>query len=238
MSSFSMSSVISKYLSLDDTSKIFDEVIRDIETYASQPVTGMIQLRNRNSNQIKGRFWEDFVCKWLLATGKCLEVWKIAELPDELSKALKVSKTQDSGIDLIGRPTKSTNEYVAIQCKYRGPNCKSVKYVKGRRIIGAATIPWTNIATFIGLCAQTGPWHQHWIVTNCQGIGRRKVPRTAKDHSICLKTFQSTSREQWIGLYKLFSNNSESSLILDENSVEQKELSLAELRLARLKKFQ
>jgi len=240
--SFSFASCIAKYLSLE-SDKIFDEIIKDIEIYASQPVTGMLQLRNRNSNQTKGRLWEDFVCKWLIVTGKCSEVWKIADLPDDLAKELKLSKTQDSGIDLVGCIRyHNTQKYVAIQCKYRGPNAKSVTYVKGRRIITSATIQWANIATFIGLCAQTGPWHQHWIVTNCRGIGRRKVPRTNKDYSICLKTFQSTSKEHWIELYKTFSNNHEEKkigeqLIEDSAKQETKELSVEELRLARLSFF-
>lgn len=240
MSSFSFANVISRHLALD-SDKIFDELIKYIEVYTSQPVTGMLMLRSKNEKINKGRLWEEFICKWLIVTGKCEQVWKIANLPDDLSKELKLSKTQDSGIDLVGLISKHNNDesYVAIQCKYRSPYSKSVTYVNGRRLITAPTIQWTSIATFIGLCAQTGPWHQHWIVTNCKGVGRRKVPRTSKDHSICLKTFQATSKEHWIELYKSFSDvNNEKERNISQTLGENKQLSLDDLREARLKRFQ
>lgn len=238
MSNFSFADRISKHLSLDlDKAKttIFDEIIKDVEMYANQPVTGMLQLRSKNANGMKGNLWEEFCLIYLMQTRKCPQVWKLSDIPVDISKELKLPRSQDNGIDLVGYiPNKG---YVAIQCKYRSPYSKSVAYRNGSRIFTLPKVTWNSISTFVGLCAQTGPWYQHWIVTNCTGMVSRKVPRTEKDRSICLKSFQNTSREDWISIMKSFSGYSYEEKCASQND-DSKQLSLDELRLARLKRFE
>lgn len=237
--SFSFADRISKHLSLDlDKAKttIFDELVKDIEMFTSQPVTGMLQLRNKHENSMKGDLWERFCLIYLGQTKKCTQVWTLTDLPVEVSKTLKLPRSQDNGIDLVGYI--DGKGYVAIQCKYRSPYSKSVAYKNGQRIFTSAKVTWSSISTFVGLCAQTGPWYQQWIVTNCSGIGNRKIPRTAKDKSLCLKTFQGTAREEWIAIMKSFSGSHGYTELGVKSGETTKEPTLEELRSLRLKCFE
>jgi hypothetical protein len=137
-------------------------------------------LKVRDNKKLKGDVWEVFCQTYLQVTGKYQEVWLWNQVPDEVRAALRLTSRVDNGIDIIAS---TTTGYTAIQCKYRGKTNGSV--------------PWGTLATFVGLCAATGPYEKHIVMTNCRGVTRR-VPRGPKDKSICYGTFKGLSREMWM----------------------------------------
>ena len=90
----------------------------------------------------------------------------------------------DNGIDIVCLKIDADGleKYSAVQCKYR----KNI----------TQTVTWTTLSTFIGLCAVTGPWDEHIVMTNCKGVSRRTgVPKGPKDRTIAYGTFKKLSRE-------------------------------------------
>ena len=96
-------------------------------------------------------------------------------------------KRKDMGIDLIA---KRGDLYSAIQCKYKKPTGKKT------------SITWKALSTFYALCLRTGPWEKYIVMTNCD-YTRHVGNKTEKDISICLKSFQALTKEQWIQLCQL-----------------------------------
>ena len=173
--------VINRCLSREGIN-IFDEVVKEIEYEFNKSVRSVEDMRERDNKKRKGDIWEVFCKDWLIGSGNYSRVWLLDEYNTEFPHAF-VSK-QDNGIDLIGL---TLGGWHAIQCKYRG---------KGLRV------DWKSLSTFIAMCertrAQDGlPWTRFVVMTNCTGI-TNKLPRTPKDKSICLKTFQNTSWDHWL----------------------------------------
>jgi hypothetical protein len=91
-------------------------------------------------------------------------------------------KRVDMGIDIVARKGET---FSAVQCKYKKHTSAKINMVT-----------WKALATFYGLCLRTGPWNKYIVMTNCSYV-RHMGKKTPKDLSICLKTLQSTTREQW-----------------------------------------
>jgi len=166
---------------------VFDEVITAIEYEFHKPVTNIQEMKFRQDKKRKGDIWEAFCKDWLLATGMYINVWLLQEYNQTFN--INHSK-QDNGIDIIAQTY--IGEWYAIQCKYRS---------KGK-------VTWKSLSTFIALCERTGPvingqvsipgsWGKYIVMTNTTGV-THKLPKTAKDKSICRKTFQNTSRDHWL----------------------------------------
>jgi predicted helicase len=117
------------------------------------------------------------------------------------------------GIDIVA---KKDNKYYAIQCKYK-------KHTSFKKNI----LTWKQLSTFYALCLRTGPWEKYIIVTNCE-YTRHAGKKTVKDVSICLKTLQGITKEQWTKMCELEGNK------ICENIVQK---TPEELRAARLKYF-
>lgn len=110
----------------------------------------------KNNKEIKGDLWETFCINWLYRIKGCINVWKLGskyhpcKISDELEKKLNIPDT-DYGIDLIGQLP--NYEYVAVQCKFLSSD-------------STKKFSWQTLSTFVGLCAITGPWSEHLIITN------------------------------------------------------------------------
>jgi hypothetical protein len=46
---------------------------------------------------------------------------------------------------------------------------------------------------------RTGPWEKYVVMTNCSFV-RHMGKKSKKDLSICLRTLQGISKEQWISM--------------------------------------
>jgi hypothetical protein len=197
---------------------IFDEFIKQLEQYYTRSVSSLRDIKQRDNKRAKGLAWEIFCRDWLLTDGKFVNVWLLNDMPADLIAQLKLQK-MDNGIDLVGQ---TKTGYWAIQCKYRKPTNKR----------GHTTIPWATLATFVGLCAVSGPWQKQVVMTNLVGV-TRKV-KTNNDFSICVGSFRSTSRERWM---KLCGDYIEHRLSDDTSkvSVPIKPMDINEIRAMRLK---
>ena len=83
---------------------------------------------------------------------------------------------RDMGIDLVAVDAQGLVS--AVQCKYR----TGTGWVPGR-FVRRDVVPWRDLATFYALCARTGPWSRHLVMTNAVGV--RAPARGPKDTSIC-----------------------------------------------------
>ena len=105
----------------------------------------------------------------------------------------------------------------AIQCKYK-------KHVSHKKNV----VTWKQLSTFYALVLRTGPWAQYIVMTNCDYC-RHMGKKTAKDVSICLKTFQNITQEQWVQMCQLEGQPT--------STLPQASLTSEQLRAARLARF-
>jgi hypothetical protein len=125
------------------------------------------------------------------------------------------------GIDIV---VENKQEYFAVQCKWKSPLAKG--QIPGTKYLRKEKVNWNELATFLVLCERTGPWKQYLVMTNAEGI-RRVGRKSAKDKSICLKTFQNLKTEDWYAM------SGYTGQILKEES-EKVILSIEEIRQKRL----
>ena len=89
-------------------------------------------------------------------------------------------------------------------------------------------VTWKHLSTFYALVLRTGPWAQYIVMTNCDYC-RHMGKKTAKDVSICLKTFQNITQEQWVQMCQLEGQPT--------STLPQASLTSEQLRAARLARF-
>lgn len=129
----------------------------------------------RRANLFRGQIWEAF-CKRYLEFRGYDDVRPFGDVCVEDKKELGLGTT-DMGIDLICR---KEGRYCAVQCKFRSKR----------------TLSWTEIATFEALCARTGPWREHILMTNCCHV--RRVGSSEKDITMTQATFKAIPRHAWL----------------------------------------
>jgi len=145
---------------------------------------------------------------------KLKNVWLLKDVPDDLLTKLGL-KRPDVGIDIVAE---SDGKYYAIQCKYK-------KHVSHKKNV----VTWKQLSTFYALVLRTGPWAQYIVMTNCDYC-RHMGKKTAKDVSICLRTFQNITKEQWAQMCELEGQPPEPTAV-------QVALTPQQLREARLARF-
>lgn len=161
---------------------IFDRLLERFETYSSRAASSIYEIKRRENKKTKGDGWESFCKFYLSRVMQYHRVWLWKEIPEEVRQYLKLKSKVDNGIDIVAQETPQSG-FIAVQCKYR------------KKII--QTVTWTTLSTFVGLCAQTGPWVQHLVMTNCKGVSRKTgIERTAKDKTMAYGTFKGLTRAQ------------------------------------------
>jgi len=166
-----------------ESPSIFDRLLLRFENYSSRAAPTIGDIKRRDNKRAKGLGWEKFCVFYLKNVLQYYQVWMWNEIPDDVRKYLKLGSKVDNGIDLVARQFNTNNNFVAVQCKYR----KKIEQ----------TVTWTMLSTFVGLCAQTGPWEKHIVMTNCKGVSRKTgIPKTIKDQTIAYGTFKNLTRAQ------------------------------------------
>ena len=193
---------------------LFDEFMTECQKWYEEPAHTFTEMRTRDNKKIRGDIFEDFCVLYLKHVKQLKNVWRLEDVPDHLLETLSL-KRRDMGIDIIAE---SDGKYYAVQCKYK-------KYTTIKKNI----LSWKALSTFYALCMRTGPWEKYIVMTNCE-YARHAGKKGPKDLSICLKTFQNTSKEEWTRMCELEGN------VLTEELP--KTLSPEELRAARLARFQ
>ena len=182
-------------------------------------------------NQRVGRLWEEFCQGWLETTGHlgitgCL---LLDEIDPEWLEYLGLT-SKDIGIDLIawtGDPNHDDQvNWFPIQAKFRTNFRKSARQPK---------VSWSDLSTFFGLVARTGPpqgWYKHIIMTNCAGV-KWVIPKTTQDLTLAMGSFKKTPRQIWLKL----ANFQPNQLAVPTTQPETIPTTLPELRAARLKYY-
>lgn len=131
----------------------------------------------KNKNKTIGNIWESFCKSVLLNVLGYKKAMLLAEIPkDQLDDYGLVRK--DVGIDIVAIDCEDM--HIAVQCKYRS----------------TGNISWRDIATFEGLCARSGPWDKHLIMTNSRTI-TREGGKNSKDFQFVFKDLNQLQRHQW-----------------------------------------
>lgn len=170
---------------------LFDEFTKECQKWYEQPAHTFTEMRTRDNKKIRGDIFEDFTVLFLKHARNFQEVWRLGDVPDEALDKLGLKKYQDMGIDIVA---KKDGKYYAVQCKYK-------KHTSFKKNI----LTWKQLSTFYALCLRTGPWEKYIVVTNCE-YTRHAGKKTVKDVSICLKTLQAITKEQWTRMCELEGN--------------------------------
>lgn len=122
------------------------------------------------------------------------EIYLFSEIPTDIRQALGLS-TRDMGIDLVARiPPHYTKNgvggWIAIQCKYRK------KPRPNPRFRQPFAVPWAELSTFYSLCARTGPWLRHVVVTSADSVSRQGK-KNGMDYSVCGARLRGLPRSVW-----------------------------------------
>lgn len=207
-----MNAVLHKIL-LRSPPNLFDEFQTECQKWYEQPAHTFTEMRTRDNKKIRGDIFEDFTVLFLKHARDFDEVWRLGDVPDDVLDKLGLKKYQDMGIDIVA---KKGNSYYAVQCKY-----------KKHTTIKKNVLSWKQLSTFYALCLRTGPWEKYIVVTNCD-YTRHAGKKTPKDVSICLKTLQAITKEQWTRMCEIQGTKL-------TNSSNPK--TIEELRTARLARF-
>ena len=154
--------------------KVFDEMCKSISQIKCNTTQDL-----RSKTKLIGDAWEAF-CKRYLEYAGFRSVKLLGELGEPDLKQMGM-KRQDVGIDIVCAD--QHGDLVAVQCKFR---------TRG-------SITWKDVSTFEALCARTGPWKKHIIMTNCRKI-IREGSTNPKDVSITHETFRKLKRHEWLKL--------------------------------------
>ena len=194
---------------------LFDEFIAECQKWYDQPAHTFTEMRTRDNKKIRGDIFEDFCVLYLKHVRGYSQVWRLQDVPDDILGGLGL-KRQDMGIDIL---CEKDGKYTAVQCKYK----KHTGYKS------KTTVTWKQLSTFYALVLRTGPWEKYIVMTNCDYV-RHMGKKSPKDLSICLRTFQKTTKEQWVRMCGLEGHTV-------EPTTKAKVLTPEELRAARLARF-
>ncbi len=165
---------------------LWDAFEAECRTFYDKPAHSMVDLRTRDNKKIRGDIFEDFCVLYLLKVKKYTNAWRLSDVPKDILRGLSLAE-QDFGIDIIAE---KNGRYSAVQCKYK------------KQVTKTSIVTWKQLSTFYALCLRTGPWEKYIVMTNCKYV-RHMGKKTPKDLSICLKTLQNTSKEEWTSMCNL-----------------------------------
>ena len=162
------------------------------------------QIHGQTVNKkIKGDLFEVFSLMYL--KGKGYNGWLLADVPNNILTLLGLTK-RDMGIDVI---IEYDGEFSAVQCKYKHKYDSPI----GKIYDKYNGLGWKHLSTFYGLCARSGPWAKHIIMTSADTI---TIPGTngIKDEIISYKVLYDVGNKFWDNI--IITN-------LDKNIVTEKE---------------
>ena len=177
---------------LKSPKNLFDEFISKCQDFYERPAHNLVELRTRKNTKIKGDIYEEFCVLYLKNIKKYDNVWRLQDVPDNILINLGL-KRRDMGIDIIAE---KDGLYDAVQCKYKKAGSKTKN-----------VLSWKTLSTFYALCMCSGihnennkrEWNKHIVMTNCDYV-RHVGEKTNKDSSICLKSFQKISKDEWLSM--------------------------------------
>jgi predicted helicase len=197
---------------LKSPANLWDAFEEECRKFYNAPAHSLTEMRTRDNKKVHGDIFEDFCVVYLINVKKYDNVWRLKDVPSEILERLSM-KRQDFGIDIIAE---KNGQYSAVQCKYKKQTGRS------------NCITWKALSTFYALCLRCGPFEKYIVMTNAN-IVRHMGQRTPKDVSICLKSLQGMSKEEWTSMC-----NIEAHTMAETEAPKTPE----ELRAARLKFYE
>lgn len=172
---------------LRSPTNLWDEFSEECRKHYEAPAHSFVDLRVRDNKKVRGDLFEEFCVQYLKHVRGFTNVWRLEDVPAEILERLGMGR-RDMGIDLVAE---KDGKYAAVQCKY-----------KTWRTHTKPIVTWKAVSTFYALCMRTGPWDKYIVMTNCAYV-RHQGKKTHKDLSICQKTLQATTKEQWTKMCEL-----------------------------------
>ena len=164
-----LNAIIRRCVGGDD---IFPKIVCEIKNSPLNTIAAC-----KRDNQRRGALWEKLCVEYLRHVGY-ESVQRFEDVDDALKTRLGLQR-RDMGIDII---CTRNGEFVAVQCKFRSKRM----------------VTWTEIATFEALCARSGPWAEHVVMTNCSFIKREGS--STKDVNITYNVFKALKRHEWLSI--------------------------------------
>ena len=162
-----MQSAVKKALSHDD---VWTQFVMNLKSSAHASISDI-----KREKLVLGSAWEEFCRMYLLDVG--YTVYMLADTPAEVLASLGLRRN-DVGIDIIAYNPSGLP--CAVQCKFRS----------------RGVVAWRELATFEALCARSGPWHSHIVMTNAACV--RREGKSSKDATIAQRRFASLDRMFWM----------------------------------------
>ena len=182
-----MQSVLHTVL-LKSPTNLFDEFLAECQRWYEQPAHTFTEMRTRENKKIRGDIFEEFSVLYLKHVKGYTNVWRLSDVPEHVLGGLGL-KRPDMGIDIVAE---RNGKYTAVQCKYKKQSTMKPKNI----------LSWKSLSTFYALCLRSGPWETYIVMTNCDYV-RHAGKKTPKDLSVCLKTFQNITKEEWTRMCEL-----------------------------------
>ena len=170
---------------LKSPNNLFDEFILECQKWYDAPAHSFSEMRMRDNKKIRGDMFEEFCVLYLKHVKGYKNVWLLKDVPDEILAKVHVAR-RDMGIDIIVETEAET--FIAVQSKYK-------KHTSFKQNI----LSWKSLSTFYALCLRTGPWEKYIVMTNCV-YTRHQGKKTKQDVSICLKTLQNITKDEWLAM--------------------------------------
>jgi predicted helicase len=197
---------------LENKGNLWDTFEAECQKFYNEPAHSFTEMRVRDNKKVRGDIFEEFCVVYLKNVKGYDDVWLLPDVPETVLSQLGM-KRQDMGIDIVAR---RGSLYTAVQCKYKKQEVKT------------KIVTWKALSTFYALCMRTGPWEKYIVMTNCSYV-RHMGKKSKKDLSICLKTLQGITKEQWISMCGTEGHTTKEEVIKPKTD--------EELRKARLKFF-
>jgi predicted helicase len=194
---------------------LFNTFLETCQEWYERPAHTLTEMRIRENTKVKGDIFELFSVLYLTQINNNVNVWLLKDVPDNILNKLSL-KRRDMGIDIVIED--NNGDFLAVQCKYK-------KHVSHKKNV----LTWKSLSTFYALCLRTGPWKKYIIITNCD-YTLHQGKKTKKDISICLKSLQNITNEQWLKMCNVVGES------LTSNDVSRVD-TLEELRTKRLAYF-
>jgi len=163
---------------------LFDDFLLDCEKFYNKPAHSLFEIKRRENKKIKGDMFEEFCVLYLKHIKKYDNVWLLHDIPSNILDSLKL-KRKDMGIDII---VFNKGMYYAVQCKY-----------KKNKTIRKNILSWKALSTFYAICLKTGPYDKYIVMTTCEYV-THQVSKSDKDVSICIKSFQNITKDEWLSM--------------------------------------
>ena len=163
---------------------LFDDFLLDCEKFYNKPAHSLFEIKRRENKKIKGDMFEEFCVLYLKYIKKYDDVWLLQDIPSNILDSLKL-KRKDMGIDII---VLHKGMYYAVQCKY-----------KKNKTIRRNILSWKALSTFYAICLKTGPYEKYIVMTTCEYV-THQVAKCDKDVSICIKSFQNITKDEWLSM--------------------------------------